>query len=386
MHISKNAAKQIVEEISTLVQQNINLMDETGHIIASCDAARIGTFHEGAYKIITEHLEEYYITAELATATTKEGLNLPLELDGEIVGVVGITGSYKEVIKMGKMLKKMTEILLAEHRANYHKLIDRRVKNAFFEEWLINADYVNRKELEERGNAIGIDINQPRRVLIIGIEGLEDCIDTNEGQAIIAKFENEVSAFLKKNKCDTYFRNKSRQVILTRKMTDEELLGAMQRLKDYAYEKMQINVKVGVDSSHPENMHVAFLQAGRAFSRVAAAEDWIAFYDDLNLELLLDQTTDVRKHEFLNKLFRNCSQEEMKDFLIMLKAYYKHNGSINKTAEALFVHKNTLQYRLAKLSEVTGLDARRLSDSATLYLASVLASELGMTDVIYNKK
>ena len=42
MHISKNSATQIVEEISKLVKQNINLMDETGHIIASCDKERIG--------------------------------------------------------------------------------------------------------------------------------------------------------------------------------------------------------------------------------------------------------------------------------------------------------------------------------------------------------
>ena len=41
MHISKNSATQIVEEISKLVKQNINLMDETGHIIASRDKSRI---------------------------------------------------------------------------------------------------------------------------------------------------------------------------------------------------------------------------------------------------------------------------------------------------------------------------------------------------------
>ena len=49
MHISKNSATQIVEEISKLVKQNINLMDETGHIIASRDKSRIGDFHYGAY-------------------------------------------------------------------------------------------------------------------------------------------------------------------------------------------------------------------------------------------------------------------------------------------------------------------------------------------------
>lgn len=112
MHISKTSAKTIVNEISKLVKQNINLMNEQGIIIASCDKERIGQFHEGAYKIITEKLDEYYISEEKATETARKGLNLPLELDGEIVGVVGITGSYDEVINQGRLLKKMTEILL----------------------------------------------------------------------------------------------------------------------------------------------------------------------------------------------------------------------------------------------------------------------------------
>ena len=59
MHISKNSATQIVNEISRLVKQNINLMDETGYIIASGDKSRIGSFHYGAYKIISENLDEY---------------------------------------------------------------------------------------------------------------------------------------------------------------------------------------------------------------------------------------------------------------------------------------------------------------------------------------
>ena len=90
MHISKNAAMQIVDEISQLVKQNINLMDETGHIIASCDKSRIGDFHYGAYKIITECLDEYYLKKDDKERGMKQGINLPLELDGEIVGVVGL--------------------------------------------------------------------------------------------------------------------------------------------------------------------------------------------------------------------------------------------------------------------------------------------------------
>ena len=76
MHISKNSATQIVEEISKLVKQNINLMDETGHIIASCDKSRIGDFHYGAYKIITECLDEYYLKKDDKERGMKQGINV----------------------------------------------------------------------------------------------------------------------------------------------------------------------------------------------------------------------------------------------------------------------------------------------------------------------
>ena len=101
MKISQNSAQQIVEEIGKLVKQNINLMDETGHIVASNDPARIGNFHTGAYRIIQNRLKEFYITPELEREmpNVRRGINLPIEVDGEVQGVIGITGDYSEVIK-----------------------------------------------------------------------------------------------------------------------------------------------------------------------------------------------------------------------------------------------------------------------------------------------
>ena len=63
------------EEISKLVKQNINLMDETGHIIASCDKSRIGSYHNGAYRIISENLDEYYIEEDDLSVGVKKGIN-----------------------------------------------------------------------------------------------------------------------------------------------------------------------------------------------------------------------------------------------------------------------------------------------------------------------
>ena len=112
MHLSYLSAQQIVQEISAIVGQHVNIMDSDGVIIASTDPSRIGHVHEGAKRIIDEDLPELYISLEMETATTRNGLNLPLTINGRVVGVVGITGRYDQVVSYGQIVKKMTEILL----------------------------------------------------------------------------------------------------------------------------------------------------------------------------------------------------------------------------------------------------------------------------------
>ena len=102
--ITKETAQEIVEEIGREIGAHINLMDEHGKIIASTDASRIGNPHEGAKKIIQEGLGELYITREMENATTKQGINLPLVVDGKMTGVVGITGDREKVYGYGNII------------------------------------------------------------------------------------------------------------------------------------------------------------------------------------------------------------------------------------------------------------------------------------------
>jgi len=55
MFFSAKNAQQIAVEISSIVKQHVNMMDENGYIIASTNPNRIGDFHAGAKKIIDEH-------------------------------------------------------------------------------------------------------------------------------------------------------------------------------------------------------------------------------------------------------------------------------------------------------------------------------------------
>ena len=145
MKISKSSAQQIVEEIGKLVKQNINLMDHTGRIIASNDPRRIGKFHPGAFEIITRHLQELYITPEREQADplVRQGINLPIEVEGQVEGVIGITGVYDEVIQYGQIVKKMAEILVKERIALDEQRLDQRIRTRFLEDWIMGDGLAN---------------------------------------------------------------------------------------------------------------------------------------------------------------------------------------------------------------------------------------------------
>lgn len=99
MKISRDIARTIVREISNTIHQNANFMDDTGHIIASTDPVRIGTYHVGAQKIIEERLDYLKINTDEEYNGTKVGINMPVYLKGEIVGVLGISGEWSQIEK-----------------------------------------------------------------------------------------------------------------------------------------------------------------------------------------------------------------------------------------------------------------------------------------------
>lgn len=285
-----------------------------------------------------------------------------------------MTGPYEEVITSSKLLKKMTEILLMENRASYHKLMDKRVRNAFFEEWLINGTY-NRADLEERGHSLGIDINAPRRIFIVSIDELDNYKDSQQGQSKISKFENDVDAFLKRNNSRMHFRNASRQIIIIDDMKTEKLVKFAGELADYIYDEEGVELNIGIDGGDGD-MHERYVQAHRAWNAAASEHEQIMCYENMSLELLMSNISVEIKLEYLKKIFKGDDYDEICDSIAMLKAYFNAQGSIQKAADELYIHKNTLQYRISKLKETTGLDVRKPTESPALYLAYSIAEEL----------
>lgn len=380
MRISKSSAQEIVEEIGKLVKQNINLMDETGHIIASNDPARIGNFHEGAYRIITNHLKELYITPELEKTLplVRQGINLPIEVDGDVEGVIGITGTYDEVIKYGQIVKKMAEILIRERMVLDNRQLDQRVRSRFLEDWILGSGLSNPQSLSERGFALGIDIRSPRRCIVTSARNREEFTGSLEGQLVLEQVEGLVSARIQEQG-GIILRNAARQILLLRLQETASLEKICLEIARTVQARLGVPMIFGIDGQ-AEDIHAAYLQANRAWRTSTYSDSTITRFESLNTELLLDDLSRGSKQEYLRKIFRGCTAEEVADHVALLEVFFAVEGSLQRAAQRLFIHKNTMQYRLKRLAEDTGLDVRKPSQAPSLYLAMLLYLDLSRGD------
>ena len=375
MKISRTSAQQIVEEIGKLVRQKINLMDETGHIIASNDPGRIGQFHPGAFDILTNHLPELYITRERERADSRvlQGINLPIEVEGQIEGVIGITGLYDEVFQYGQIVKKMAEILVRERIALDEKRLDQRILTRFLEEWIVGSGLANLQSLSERGLSLGIDIRVPRRCVVVSPLHLGSYQDSLEGQEILEQVEAVVTAHLPRGAM--VLRNTGRQVLILPKRSDRELTEFCLHLVETVRQQLDVPMACGIDG-RTSDIHTAFIQAQRAWQYANHAARHIVEFDSLHAELVLDHIPRDRKLRYLRKIFPGCAMPQIREFIALLDAWFAAEGSVSSAAASLYIHKNTLQYRLRRLAEVSGLDVRLPSQAPALYLALQFFREL----------
>lgn len=382
MRLSAQSAQCIVDEIGGIVGQNINMMDERGYIIASTDAARLGHFHEGAKRIIDENLPEYYVTPETATESVRPGLNLPIRHEGMTVGVIGITGDYDQVVSYGQVVKKMTEILIREGTEQDEQRLGLRVRSRFLEDWVLGSGMLQAQALAERGLALGIDIALPRRVMIVSPYDLDHYINTAEGQKQLELLEMAVSGLVEREAGNIILRNAARQILLVRKRPNEEMQALAERLSRMAFASFHVRLAVGIDGDITD-IHQAYMQANRSWQASRRLSGGIFFYNRVTLELFVGDIPRRTKEEYLHKVFPNCGYEELLRWMGLLEAYFAAEGSLQRAADTLYLHKNTLQYRLRRLREISGYDVRLPSHAAVFYMALLFFREMQATPLFW---
>ncbi len=110
-------ACSIVDRTMQIINCNVNVMGANGRIIGSGDPARIGEMHEGALLALTQ---QRVVTIDDASMHSlhgvKPGINLPLKLNNQTVGVIGLTGDPQGLMQFGELVRMTAEMMLEQAR------------------------------------------------------------------------------------------------------------------------------------------------------------------------------------------------------------------------------------------------------------------------------
>ncbi len=182
MRLTRELAQPLIDQLLPLVERNINVMDEHGVIVASGDNSRMNQKHQGA-EIVLKQKDEYIVRDDSSISGTKAGVNLPIDLNGEIVGVVGITGTPESVYHLAKVVKLTVEVLL--------KQIDLEKQTRYKEEaikgWLANLTDMysfEERRLEEIAKSLSIHYGEKRSVLVVEIHSMDGLANSQNDSSL----------------------------------------------------------------------------------------------------------------------------------------------------------------------------------------------------------
>lgn len=380
-HLDAKLAQDIVNRTMQIIDSNINVMDAKGTIIGSGDVNRIGEFHEGALLALSQgRVVEINEAVANSLHGVKPGVNLPLRVEGEVVGVIGLTGDPSLLRQHGQLVGMAAEMMLEQARLLNMLAQDSRMREALVLN-LIRSDELP-TSMVEWAQRLGIDMAQPRVVTMIELDSNLLGVDTSMAEL------QQLQSLLTMPDRD----NLIAIVSLTEMVVLQPALNSNGRWDAEEHRKRVDNLLLRISESSRLNVRVSlgshFSGPGcvaRSYSTAKAAmavgkqrmpDQRSYYYQDLMLPVLLDS---LRGGWQINELSRPLVKLKAMDNNGLLRrtllAWFNHNMHPGATVKSLYIHRNTLDYRLNRISEITGLNLRKFDDHMQLYIALQLDNE-----------
>lgn len=296
----------------------------------------------------------------------------PLIIEGNILGAITSIGVEKGFLEVDlDILERAITTLSIEFlrkKASYD--LEQQYKSDFFRD-LLFSQIQHEEILLEKGRMFGFDLKHQYTFVTIQfspnkegitfiaelVEHLEFVCSQFDRKVIIGAFQNGLYLLYPSS-------NKSKERI------DKELETIYKSLKNKI--DTEIYIGVGRPAMNLNDIRDGYDQAYQAviLGRTLHDNKHIIYYEELGFYRLLatfNNTTEVKKfyEESIGSLIHYDENHDL-ELITTLSTYFAHNESISKTAEALFIHINTMKYRLQRIKAITSLDIRNSEDKLIL--------------------
>ena len=161
----------------------------------------------------------------------------------------------------------------------------------------------------------------------------------------------------------------------------KEIYRIAKSIEDALAQNLKIKVTIGIGTvvSHIRDLARAYKEAGVAIDvgKVFDTEKTIITYENLGIGRLIYQLPTVMCEMFLQEVFKKNPIDALdQETLFTINKFFENNLNVSETARKLFVHRNTLVYRLEKIKKLTGLDLREFDDAITFKVALMVKKYL----------
>ncbi len=336
----------------------LGVIDAEGTVVACTDLALMGERWPQAAEIINRH-ESVYVSADGKLFRALSGWSNLYDYAAFVLG----EGEEAQSI-LG-----LAAVAVNGAKASYEEKHDRAtfVKNIISDNILAGDVYVRARELHFPNEL-------PRAVFLIRIaqESSLGAIDLLQGM-----FPDKQSDFVL-SLSDT-------DIAVVKALEDggdaKELQRVANQMQELLEEELHLKCVIGIGTvaSHLRDLGRACKEASVAIEvgKVFNTEMAVINYENLGIGRLIYQLPTTLCEMFLQEVFKKNPIDALdQETLFTINKFFENNLNVSETARKLFVHRNTLVYRLEKIKKLTGLDLREFDDAITFKVALMVKKYL----------
>lgn len=354
--MSSKIFQNVIIQMKDAVDRTIGVVDEQGFVVASSELAMIGSRLDDFHIYDFEGADRYVYT--LARTYS------PLTSDSSKLDYAAFVEGTDQT---AKTLCAVTAVAYNEAKNNYEEKHNKAafVKNIISDNILPGDVYVRAKELH-------FVTDEPRIVLLV--RQIENP-DVAAVEVIQRLFPDKQHDFvLNINEVD---------VVVVKSLPNancpDEVMRTASTIERVVHEELGAKTVIGISTvaRHLRELADRYKEAQVAIDvgRIFETEKTIINYETLGLGRIIYQLPTTLCEMFLNEVFKKNPIETLdEDTLETINKFFENNLNVSETSRKLYVHRNTLVYRLEKIKKITGLDLREF-DHAIVFKVAMMVKQ-----------
>ena len=371
--IRPEMAKRFIDQITEYTEYNINIMDESGVIIASRDPRRVGTYHEAADRIIRGKEEIVVIEDDKIYPGVLPGINMAIMVNGKKEGVVGVTGDPEHIREVAMVTRLAIEAMLKYEKQQEDILLRQGRKETFFH-LLTRVEGADPAELRAAARVLEYDESILRIPILCRIldntsaDRILETIRSNDGHWI-----QDLSTVLDETHVLVFRTIREPGAGRSYHLREAVLSYMDQTLRRMDRGGVQAVFYVGT----PQNsfsqyiyayQHCKWMEGRYRGGKDLTGEDRVRFFYDHTQEYFYSVLPREELHRVFFQYSCQLQGEDRRQFIEAVAALIETNFNLTETAKRLYIHKNTMLYRYNKLKDMLDIDPIRSATDRTFLI------------------